>query len=95
MIAPAFTDDIFRFGEVVPLEMLRANERACIVEMVGDSKQMHRLEEMGLREGSSIRMVRPGRPCLLAIDGKRISLRLDEAADILVEIDANRARAAV
>ena len=95
MIAPALTDDIERIGEVVPLEMLRADERACIVEMVGDSRQMHRLKEMGLREGSAIRMVRPGRPCLLAIDGKRISLRLDEAADILVEVDSNRTRAAV
>ena len=86
MIAPAVTNDVIELGEVVPLDFLRADEVARIVELVGDCKHVHRLEEMGLREGTVIRMVRPGAPCLLALDGKRISLRLDDPMDILVEI---------
>ncbi len=95
MIAPAFNTQAFRSGEVVPLDMLRADEQAAIVEMVGDPRQIHRLEEMGLREGSSVRMVRPGSPCLLAIDSRRVSLRLDEATDILVKISEKSVRVAV
>lgn len=70
--------------EVLPLELLQANEEASIVELVGDESQIHRLAEMGLRVGANIRMVRPGAPCLLALDGKRLSIRLSHDLDVLV-----------
>ncbi len=78
MIAPGLQE------ELLPLELLKANEEASVVELVGDESLVHRLAEMGLRVGSSIRMLRPGAPCLLAIDGKRLSLRLSENLDVLV-----------
>ncbi len=78
MIAPGIQED------VLPLELLKANEEASIVELIGDEAQVHRLAEMGLRVGANIRMVRPGAPCLLAIDGKRLSLRLNHDLDVLV-----------
>lgn len=78
MIAPGIQEDI------LPLELLKANEEASIVELIGDDAQIHRLAEMGLRIGANIRMVRPGAPCLLAIDGKRLSLRLSSDLDVLV-----------
>ncbi len=70
--------------EVLPLELLQANEEASIVDLIGDVSQIHRLAEMGLRVGANIRMVRPGCPCLLALDGKRLSLRLSHGLDVLV-----------
>ncbi len=82
MIAPATPESI------LPLELLQANEEASIVELVGEDCQIHRLEEMGLRVGASIRMVRPGLPCLLALDGKRLSIRLSGIVDILVSAAA-------
>ncbi len=78
MIAPGIQE------EVLPLELLKANEEASIVELIGDESLIHRLAEMGFRIGANIRMVRPGAPCLLAIDGKRLSLRLCENFDVLV-----------
>ena len=45
-----------------------------------------RLAEMGLRAGVVLRMVKPGQPCILAIDNHRLSFRCDEAAAILVEV---------
>lgn len=78
MIAPGIQE------EVLPLELLKANEEASVVELVGEESLIHRLAEMGLRIGANIRMVRPGAPCLLAIDGKRLSLRLCENFDVLV-----------
>ena len=82
MIAPGIQE------AVLPLELLRANEVASIVELIGDESQIHRLAEMGLRIGASIRMINPGAPCLLAIDGKRLSLRLNENLDVLVTASA-------
>ncbi|MEI6525392.1 MAG: FeoA domain-containing protein [Planctomycetota bacterium] len=45
---------------------------------------MHRLEELGIRCGCKIRMLSPGEPCLLAIEGKKMCLRLGASAGILV-----------
>jgi Fe2+ transport system protein FeoA len=70
--------------DVLPLQLLQANEEASIVELIGNAAQIHRLAEMGLRVGATIRMVRPGAPCLLALDGKRLSLRLSHDLDVLV-----------
>ena len=36
-----------------------------------------------------IRMVRPGRPCILAIDNSRLSFRGEEATTVLVEVSHN------
>lgn len=80
MIAPSPT------ATVVPLDLLHADEEAHIVELLGNCQHIHRLEEMGLQAGTRVRMVRPGAPCLLAIDGKRISLRLDGLTEILVSV---------
>ncbi len=82
MIAPGIQED------VLPLELLHANEEASIVELIGDESQIHRLAEMGLRIGANIRMISPGAPCLLAIDGKRLSLRLNENLEVLVTASA-------
>lgn len=80
MIAPACPTAIF------PLQFLQTNEEAHIVELLGDRQHIHRLEEMGIQAGKRVRMVRPGSPCLLAFDGKRISLRLDQLLEILVAV---------
>lgn len=80
MVSPTTCDAL------VPLDLLKAGEAASIVELTGDSLQVHRLQEMGLRAGAQIRMLRPGAPCLIALDGKRLSLRLNELMDILVAV---------
>jgi ferrous iron transport protein A len=70
--------------DVLPLQLLHANEEARVVELIGNESQIHRLAEMGLRVGVTIRVVRAGTPCLLALDGKRLSLRLSHDIEVLV-----------
>ncbi len=71
---------------VLPLDLLKSNEEASIVELSGEASLVQRLAEMGLRVGALIRMVKPGAPCLLALDGKRLSLRLNEGLEVLVSV---------
>jgi len=71
---------------VLPLDLMKAGESASIVELSGDSSQVHRLQEMGLRAGVVIRMLKPGAPCLVALDNKRLSLRLNGLMDIFVSV---------
>lgn len=78
MIAPGI-------GEVLlPLNVLKASEEAHIAELHGDEQQIHRLAEMGLNVGAAVRMVRPGSPCLLAVEGKRLSIRLNPDVEVYV-----------
>jgi ferrous iron transport protein A len=72
--------------QVVSLELLKAGERGRICDLAGSPDFVHRLQEMGLREGATVEMVRPGSPCILAVDHHRFSLRLDELATVLVEV---------
>ncbi len=76
---------------ILPIHILRSNERARIVDLFGDSTTLHRLDEMGLSVGTEVQMIRPGTPCIVAMAGKRLSLRLEEGTEILVEI-ANAAQ---
>ena len=82
MVAPTHCDSL------VPLDLMKAGESASIVELTGDSSTVHRLQEMGLRTGAVIRMLKPGAPCVVALDGKRLSLRLNGLLDILVAVPA-------
>lgn len=70
----------------LPLEFLRRNETGVVACVDGDNAMTHRLAEMGLREGTSVRMLQPGRPCIVDIDGCRLTFRLDDSAMVLVDV---------
>jgi ferrous iron transport protein A len=73
-------------SQVIPLELLLAGEEGCVHCVEGCDSLTHRLAEMGIREGAAIRMLRPGSPCLVAVDNHRMSLRIDGTACVLVEV---------
>lgn len=68
----------------VPVELLSPESEGVVVELAGEAPNIHRLEEMGIRCGCRIRMLCPGETCLLAIEGKKMCLRLGGLADIYV-----------
>lgn len=72
--------------QIVPLELLRSGEEGRVMQVEGEHGLVNRLAEMGLREGTHIRMVRPGSPCIVALGNQRLSFRTDEAALIFVEV---------
>ncbi len=76
-----------------PLELLNDGQEARIVDVCGDAVQVHRLAEIGIRCGSLLKMIRRGEPHLLAVDGRRLSLRLAHGIDIFVS-NLNLARVA-
>ncbi len=80
MIAPGLLESI------LPIDHLRSNEQASVIDVVGEDAEVHRLSEMGLRAGVQVRMIRPGSPCLLALEGKRLSLRVGPSVEVLVSV---------
>ncbi len=71
---------------IVPLELMAAGEMGHVVQMEGSPDVVHRLAEMGLREQARILMVQPGSPCIVAVGDQRLSLRMDDDAEILVAL---------
>lgn len=71
-----------------PLDLLQVGEDARIVDVAAESVRVHQLAEIGLRIGTTVRMIQAGSPCILAIDGRRLSVRLEDV-DILVSSHVN------
>lgn len=69
---------------LVPLELLHAGEWADVTEVTGEPSWIARLAELGIRAGSRIQLLQSGSPCLLQVDGCRLSLRGELAMQILV-----------
>jgi len=70
--------------QAVPVEFLAPEAEGVVVDLCGEERNVHRLEELGIRCGCRIRMLCPGETCLLAIEGKKMCLRLGTTAEILV-----------
>lgn len=69
---------------LLPLDMLRAGEVGEVEEVSGQAVWVGRLAELGIRQGSRVRVVQPGSPCLLDINGCKLCLRGGECSQILV-----------
>jgi Fe2+ transport system protein FeoA len=71
---------------VIPLPLLRSHEAGVIRDIAGSDADVTRLAEMGLRVGTVVRMVQPGQPCLIAVEGRRLTFRGGDSDEILVEL---------
>ena len=71
-------------ASLMPLTLLRAGQAGRVGEVVGGSALAHRLCELGLCAGAEVQMVRPGRPCLLRLQGRTLCVRADELSGVLV-----------
>lgn len=72
-------------GGTILLSLLHAHQQGRIASVGGDEAVRHRIEEMGLRPGAVVRMLRIQQPQIIAINGRRLSLRTDSQLEIRVE----------
>lgn len=72
--------------QIVPIELLRRGEQGTVHELDGNEEVVHRLAEMGLRQGVSFTMLQQGQPCIVRVGNHRLTLRLDPSLQILVEV---------
>ena len=70
--------------ELIPLRLLTPGQRAEVEQLVGDPHQVHRLEELGLRSGAVVEMVRAGSPCIIRLAGHKLCFRHNETLNVLV-----------
>jgi ferrous iron transport protein A len=68
----------------VSLSALRPGQVAQIGEVVGPRSHIRRLQELGLRAGALLQMVRSGSPCILRVDGSTLCFRDDDSLRVVV-----------
>jgi ferrous iron transport protein A len=73
---------------LVPLAFLRAGQAGRVGEVIGTGDMVHRLREMGLYDGASVQMIRPGSPCIIRLHGQRLGFRTDDLARVMVRVSA-------
>ncbi len=56
--------------DLIPLSTLCPGQSAEVCQVVGQRDQVRRLEELGLRHGVQLEMVRHGTPCIIRVGGQ-------------------------
>lgn len=69
---------------LVVLSLLSAGQTAVVESVLGGTEEAHRLREMGLRDGATIEMLRPGSPCLVRLGGQKLGIRSESLHNVLV-----------
>ena len=64
--------------------MLGPGHFAEVQEVLGSSEHVRRLEELGLRSGAVLEMIRSGSPCIVRVGGSTLCFRGHELAQVLV-----------
>jgi Fe2+ transport system protein FeoA len=77
--------------ELVPLDGLRPGQWARVDQLVGCPEHVRRLEEMGLRAGMLVQMLRRGRPCIVRAGGNRLCFRCSKRLGVWVRLDCDTA----
>ncbi len=70
----------------VPLDAMQSGEWGYVSELLGPPAVVNRLQELGLRVGERIRMLRPGPPHLLQLGETRLCFRSEPEISVLVGI---------
>jgi Fe2+ transport system protein FeoA len=72
--------------DVMPLGCLAAGTTGEIATVTGRAEEVHRLREMGLRDGVRIEVLHRGSPCILRVNGNRLCFRDCETMGVLVRV---------
>lgn len=70
--------------DLIPLSQLPSGRRGSVGAVLGLPDAVHRLKELGLREGTSVEMVQSGIPCIVRLGGNKLCFRADELLSVLV-----------
>jgi len=70
--------------DLIPLSQLASGQSARVGQLMGPPAEVHRLEELGLREGESVEMVQSGSPCIVQLAGSRLCFRQTDVFNVLV-----------
>ena len=75
--------------DLIPLAQMASGTKAAVSAVLGLPDVVHRLEELGLRQGTIVEMVQTGSPCIVRLSGNKLCFRADELMTVLVAPEAD------
>lgn len=70
--------------DLVPIASLVPGQLAQVQQVVGRPEQVRRLEELGVRQGVVLELIRGGTPCIVRVGSTRLCFRDGELCSVLV-----------
>jgi Fe2+ transport system protein FeoA len=70
--------------DLIPLARLEAGRSGVVAQVAGSAEEVRRLNEIGLRQGVVVDVLRSGSPLLVRLGGVKLGLRTDEVAHVLI-----------
>ena len=71
--------------QLLPLNRLTAGRFGRVAQILGRPDEVQRVNEMGLRDGIQIEMIRSGTPCIIRTGMQTLCLRGNDLLNVLVE----------
>jgi ferrous iron transport protein A len=71
--------------QLVPLHCLASGIRGKVMQILGCPQQVQRVNEMGIRDGAEIEMIRGGSPCIIRAGMQTLCVRGNDLLNVLVE----------
>jgi ferrous iron transport protein A len=75
--------------DLIPLQYLASGNRATVIHVLGCPEQVHRFQEMGIRDGAEIEMIRPGTTCIIRTGTQTLCVRGNDSLSVLVQTGAS------
>jgi ferrous iron transport protein A len=69
---------------LIPISLLLPGQVAEVRQIVGQTEQIRRLEELGVRDGVALEMVQAGSPCIVRVGATKLCFRDGELCSVLV-----------
>ena len=76
---------ITKAASLICMSKLPTGHKAEICQIDGRAEHVQRLREIGMRDGVTVEMVRPGTPCIVRLAGSAICFRSADLLRVLVE----------
>lgn len=73
--------------DLIPLTLLSAGQSGQVRKVVGDDATVHRLSELGMRDGTKIRVIQHGSPCIVRMPAGKLCFRDTDALNVLIKLD--------
>ena len=70
--------------DLIPIASLLPGQVAEVRQVVGQPHEVRRLEELGVRDGVVLEMVRAGAPCIIRVGATKLCFRDGEMCSVLV-----------
>ncbi len=71
-------------NNLIPLCTLPPGQQAEVHTVLGQTSHVRRLDELGIRDGAQLEMVRHGSPCIVQLDGSKLCFRDGELLQVMV-----------